>query len=58
MNRINIKEVKRHPWVLHEIVKKLSWLDNTNPFVQSQGRKIEVFQEKRQEDKPENASTS
>ena len=58
MKRINIKEVKRHPWVLHEIVKKSSWLDKTNPLVQSQGRKMEVFQEKVQEDKPENAPTS
>ena len=40
--RINLKEVKHHPWVLKGIPDGSSWIDQTDPSVQSQGRKIEV----------------
>lgn len=49
IKRINIKEVKRHPWVLRGIFDKSAWLDKTDPSVQSQGRKIEVSKEEVQE---------
>lgn len=49
LKRINIKEVKRHPWVLRGIVDKSAWIDKTDPSVQSQGRKIEVSREEVQE---------
>ena len=40
--RITLKEVKHHPWVLRGINDQLSWVDETDPSRQSQGRKIEV----------------
>ena len=40
--RITLKEVKHHPWVLRGIGDQMSWMDETDPSVQSQGRKIEV----------------
>lgn len=40
--RITLKEVKHHPWVLKGIADGSSWIDETDPSVQSQGRKIEV----------------
>ena len=40
--RITLKEVKHHPWVLRGISDQTSWVDETDPSVQSQGRKIEV----------------
>lgn len=49
LKRINLKEVKRHPWVLRGIVDKSAWIDKTDPSVQSQGRKIEVSTEEVQE---------
>lgn len=49
LKRINIKEVKRHRWVLRGIVDKSAWIDKTDPSVQSQGRKIEVSTEEVQE---------
>lgn len=49
LKRINLKEVKRHSWVLRGIVDKSAWIDKTDPSVQSQGRKIEVSTEEVQE---------
>lgn len=49
LKRINLKEVKRHPWVLRGIVDKSAWVDKTDPSLQSQGRKIEVSTEEVQE---------
>ena len=40
--RISLKEVKHHPWVVSGIENKDSWLDETDPSRQSQGKKIEV----------------
>jgi len=40
--RITLKEVKHHPWVLRGISDQMSWMDETDPSLQSQGRKIEV----------------
>lgn len=40
--RITLKEVKHHPWVLKGIADGSIWIDETDPSVQSQGRKIEV----------------
>ena len=40
--RITLKEVKHHPWVLRGIKDQMLWVDETDPSVQSQGRKIEV----------------
>ncbi|KAK4693271.1 SNF1-activating kinase 1, partial [Lecanoromycetidae sp. Uapishka_2] len=40
--RITLKEVKHHPWVLKGIDDGSTWIDETDPSVQSQGKKIEV----------------
>ena len=42
LKRISLKEVKHHPWVLRGIKDPSSWIDETDPSLQSQGRKIEV----------------
>ena len=40
--RITLREVKHHPWVLQGITDRTLWIDETDPSLQSQGRKIEV----------------
>lgn len=40
--RISIKEIKHHPWVLRGINDLTAWVDETDPSVQSQGKKIEI----------------
>ena len=40
--RISLKEVKHHPWVVTGIENKERWLDETDPSRQSEGKKIEV----------------
>lgn len=40
--RITLKEVKHHPWVLRGIKDQARWIDETDPSLQSQGKKIEV----------------
>lgn len=40
--RISLKEVKNHPWVLRDIGDKSAWVEQTDPSLQSQGKKIEV----------------
>ncbi len=40
--RITLKEVKHHPWVLQGITDRSLWIDETDPSLQSQGKKIEV----------------
>ena len=40
--RITLKEVKHHPWVLRGIKDQPAWIDETDPSLQSQGKKIEV----------------
>ena len=42
IKRITLKEVKHHPWVLQGITDRSLWIDETDPSLQSQGRKIEV----------------
>lgn len=43
--RISIKEVKHHPWVLRGISDQDIWVDETDPSVQSQGKRIEISNE-------------
>ena len=45
LKRISLKEVKHHPWVLSGIQDQGAWVDETDPSVQSEGRKIEVSNE-------------
>ena len=40
--RITLREVKHHPWVLRGIKDHTAWIDETDPSLQSQGKKIEV----------------
>ena len=40
--RITLKEVKHHLWVLQGITDRTQWIDQTDPLLQSQGKKIEV----------------
>ena len=40
--RISLKEVKHHPWVLRGIKDPSAWINETDPSLQSQGRRIEV----------------
>ena len=47
--RISLKEVKHHPWVLRGIQDRVAWLDETDPLLQSQGKKIEVSTKEVQE---------
>lgn len=43
--RITLREVKHHPWVLRGIPDPGAWIDETDPSMQSQGKKIEVSTE-------------
>lgn len=45
LKRISLKEVKHHPWVLRGIQDQGAWVDQTDPSVQSEGKKIEVSNE-------------
>lgn len=47
--RISLKEVKEHPWVVRGIADISAWMDQTDPSVQSQGKKIEVSTQEVQE---------
>lgn len=40
--RIRLRDIKRHPWVVHGISNVVGWLDDTDPARPSQGRKIQV----------------
>ena len=40
--RITLREVKHHPWVLRGIKNPKQWIDDTDPSLQSHGKKIEV----------------
>lgn len=40
--RITLKEVKRHPWVLYGIKDPCAWVDETDPERMSDGNRIEV----------------
>lgn len=43
--RITLKETKHHPWVLRGISDQSAWVDETDPSLQSEGKKIEVSNE-------------
>ena len=43
--RISLKEVKHHPWVLRGINDQSAWVDETDPSLQSQGKRIEISNE-------------
>ena len=45
LKRISLKEVKQHPWVLRGIQDQGAWVDETDPSVQSEGKKIEISSE-------------
>ncbi|KAI4258455.1 MAG: hypothetical protein LQ352_001206 [Teloschistes flavicans] len=47
--RISIKEVKHHPWLLRGIQNQPAWIDETDPNLQSEGRKIEISNQDVQE---------
>ncbi|KAL8737637.1 MAG: hypothetical protein Q9181_001480 [Wetmoreana brouardii] len=47
--RISIKEVKHHPWLLRGIQNQPAWIDETDPNLQSEGRKIEISDQDVQE---------
>ena len=47
--RISLKEVKHHPWVIDGIDDREAWLDQNDPAVQSQGKKIEPSKEEVQD---------
>ena len=47
--RISLKEVKHHPWVIGGIEDREAWLDQNDPAVQSQGKKIEPSTEEVQD---------
>ncbi|KAL8694545.1 MAG: hypothetical protein Q9218_000801 [Villophora microphyllina] len=47
--RISIKEVKHHPWLLRGIQDQPAWIDETDPNLQSEGRKIEISNQDVQE---------
>ena len=47
--RISLKDVKHHPWVLRGITDQSAWVDETDPSVQSEGKKIEVSTQEVQE---------
>ncbi|KAK4226470.1 putative Serine/threonine-protein kinase [Podospora fimiseda] len=40
--RIRLRDVKRHPWVLHGIGNIIQWLEETDPSRRTSGRKIQV----------------
>lgn len=40
--RIDLREVKRHPWVLSGVHDHIGWLDDTDPARVMQGRKIQL----------------
>lgn len=40
--RLKLREVKRHPWVLKGIDNVIGWLDDTDPSRKTAGRRIQV----------------
>jgi [calcium/calmodulin-dependent protein kinase] kinase len=43
--RITLREIKQHPWVLHDVPNPNVWAEETDPGFQSKGKKIEVSSE-------------
>lgn len=42
LERIRLREIKRHPWVVAGIENKLGWIDDTDPSRKTAGRRIQV----------------
>lgn len=40
--RIRLRDIKRHPWVIQGVPNPIGWLDDTDPGRPSSGRKIQV----------------
>lgn len=40
--RIDMREVKQHPWILAGMANQIGWIDDTDPFRQTDGRKIQL----------------
>ncbi|KAF4471425.1 CAMKK kinase [Fusarium albosuccineum] len=40
--RIRLRDIKRHPWVVQDIMNPIGWLDDTDPARPSSGRRIQV----------------
>ena len=40
--RIKLRDIKRHPWVIQGVSNPIGWLDDTDPGRPSYGKKIEV----------------
>lgn len=40
--RIDMREVKQHPWILADMPNQIGWIDDTDPFRQTEGRKIQL----------------
>ncbi|KAK7755870.1 hypothetical protein SLS62_002157 [Diatrype stigma] len=40
--RIKLRDIKRHAWVLQDIPDPMAWVDDTDPSNRTAGRKIEV----------------
>lgn len=40
--RIRLRDIKRHPWVVQGIPNPLGWIDDTDPARPSSGRRIQV----------------
>ncbi|KAG9926766.1 kinase-like protein, partial [Aureobasidium melanogenum] len=49
LKRITLEEVRHHPWVVQDISNKALWLDETDPFRQAHGKKIQVSKEELQD---------
>lgn len=41
-DRMKLREVKRHPWVLRGVDNVIGWLDDTDPARRTSGRRIQV----------------
>ncbi|UPK98622.1 hypothetical protein LCI18_009557 [Fusarium solani-melongenae] len=40
--RIRLRDIKRHPWVVQDLIDPVGWLDDTDPARPSSGRRIQV----------------
>lgn len=42
LERMKLREVKRHPWVIRKVDNVIGWLDDTDPSRKTAGRRIQV----------------
>lgn len=40
--RIELRAIKQHPWILADMPNQIGWIDDTDPFRQTEGRKIQL----------------